>query len=52
MHRWLQDFEYRISPGIGIFSGTSLIVIVITLLTVSLEATRTAMLNPVKNLRE
>ena len=52
MHRWLQDFEYRISPGIGIFAGTSLIVIVITLLTVSLEATRTAMLNPVKNLRE
>jgi putative ABC transport system permease protein len=50
--KWLQDFEYRISPGIGVFVGTSLLVILITLVTVSLEATRTAMMNPVKNLRE
>jgi putative ABC transport system permease protein len=52
MHRWLQDFEYRVSPGIGVFAGTALLVLLVTLLTVSLEAARTAMINPVKNLRE
>ncbi|HWK07684.1 MAG TPA: ABC transporter permease [Puia sp.] len=52
MNRWLQDFEYRVSPGIWIFAGTSLLVLLITLVTVSLEAMRTAMINPVKNLKE
>ena len=52
MHRWLQDFEYRISPGAWIFVSTALLVFLITIATVSLEAMRTAMSNPVKNLRE
>jgi putative ABC transport system permease protein len=52
MHRWLQDFEYRISPGVWIFVGTALLVLLITVMTVSLEAMRAAMSNPVKNLRE
>jgi putative ABC transport system permease protein len=52
MNRWLQDFEYRVSPRIWIFAGSSLLVLLITLVTVSLEAMRTAMINPVKNLKE
>jgi putative ABC transport system permease protein len=52
MNRWLQDFEYRVSPGIWVYAGSALLVLLIMLLTVSLEAGRTAMINPVKNLRE
>lgn len=52
MSRWLQDFEYRVSPSGWIFAGTAVLVLLITLVTVSLEAMRTAMINPVKNLKE
>jgi putative ABC transport system permease protein len=52
MHRWLQDFVYRTSMEWWIFVIAGVVVIFLTLATVSIQATRTAMLNPVKNLKE
>jgi putative ABC transport system permease protein len=52
MHRWLQDFAYRTTIAWWIFLLAGVVVIFLTLATVSITATRTAMLNPVKNLKE
>ncbi|WCT11071.1 ABC transporter permease [Mucilaginibacter jinjuensis] len=51
MYQWLQGFAYRISidPGVFIISGTS--ILLITILTVSFQAIKAAMANPVKSLR-
>ncbi len=51
MYQWLQGFAYRISIGPGVFliSGTS--ILLITILTVSFQAIKAAMANPVKSLR-
>lgn len=51
MNKWLQDFEYRISIGWWIFLAAGLIAIVIALLTVSMQAIKAAVSNPVKSLR-
>lgn len=49
-HMWLSDFAYRTDIGIGIFVIAALIVVMITLLTVSVQSIRAAMSNPVKSL--
>ncbi|MBN9382035.1 MAG: ABC transporter permease [Chitinophagaceae bacterium] len=51
MHRWLQDFSYRVDIGIWVFIASAGLVVVITLATVSIQAVKTALLNPAKNLR-
>lgn len=51
MHNWLQGFAYRIAIGIEVFIISGIAVIVITLLTVSFHAIRSAIANPVGNLR-
>jgi putative ABC transport system permease protein len=51
MHRWLADFSYRTTIGWWVFVVAGLLVVVITLATVSIQAVRTALLNPVKNLK-
>lgn len=51
MHRWLADFVYRISISWWIFLLAGLLVMVITVVTVSIQAVKTALLNPVKNLK-
>ena len=51
MHRWLQDFSYRVDIGVWSFVASAVLVIAITLATVSIQAVKTALLNPVKNLR-
>jgi putative ABC transport system permease protein len=51
MHRWLQDFAYRVQISwwvFGISAGSALLV---ALLTVSFQAVKAAMANPVKTLR-
>lgn len=48
---WLQEFAYRISLGVGIFLFASLIALGIALLTVSYQAIRAAIANPVDALR-
>ncbi len=51
MHRWLQNYAYRIDMGVGIFLITILISVVIAWLTVGYRAIKAAVANPVKSLR-
>jgi putative ABC transport system permease protein len=51
MNRWLQDFQYRTTMSWWVFVLAGLVVLAITLATVSIQALRTALLNPVKNLK-
>jgi putative ABC transport system permease protein len=51
MHSWLQDFAYRIDISWWIFIGAGLVALLIALATVSVQALKAAMANPVNNLR-
>jgi putative ABC transport system permease protein len=51
MHHWLQDYAYRISIGWGVFALAGALAAVITLVSVGLQALRSALANPVKSLR-
>ena len=51
MRRWLQDFAYRINIGWEIFAVAAVLAIGIALLTVSFQAVKAALSNPVKSLR-
>lgn len=51
MHRWLADFAYRIDISWWIFLLAGVIAAAIALLTVSTQAIKAAITNPVKNLR-
>jgi len=51
MNHWLQDFAYRITIGWDIFALAALLAIGIAVLTVSFQAVKAALANPVKSLR-
>lgn len=51
MDRWLKDFAYRISLGIGIFLVSGALALAIAWLTVSFQAVKAALINPVDALR-
>jgi putative ABC transport system permease protein len=51
MHKWLQDFAYRISIGWWVFAITGFVALLIALLTISLQSFKVAVSNPVKSLR-
>lgn len=51
MHQWLQDFAYRITLSPLIFVGAGVMALAIALATISFQAVRAAMANPVKSLR-
>lgn len=51
MNRWLQNFAYRINIGIGIFLLSAMAAFVIALATVSYQAVKAALANPVESLR-
>jgi putative ABC transport system permease protein len=51
VNKWLEGYPYRITVGWGLFVMTGVLVILIALATVSIQAVRTAMANPVKSLR-
>lgn len=51
MSNWLEDYAYRINISLWVFIITGIIAIGIALLTVGLQAIRTALINPVKSLR-
>jgi putative ABC transport system permease protein len=51
MNQWLQGFAYRIHIGAGVFVIATASVIIITILTVSFQAIKAAIANPVKSLR-
>jgi ABC-type antimicrobial peptide transport system permease subunit len=50
-HNWLQSFAYHTSVGTGIFLLTFMVMIVLTLCTISYQAIKAAVENPVKSLR-
>ena len=51
MDKWLRDYTYRINISWGIFLIAGIIAITIALVTVSFQAIRAAVANPVKSLR-
>jgi putative ABC transport system permease protein len=51
MHRWLQNYQYRIEISWWIFLIAGLLAIIIALMTVSFQAIKAAIANPVKSLR-
>jgi putative ABC transport system permease protein len=50
-NKWLQDFTYRIDISWWMFAIAACIVLLIALLTISFQAIRAALSNPVKSLR-
>jgi len=51
MHSWLQQYEYRAAISWWIFAAAGLGALFITLLTVSHQTIKVALMNPVKSLR-
>lgn len=51
MHKWLEDFAYRVSIEWWMLAGAGLIALVIALVTVAFHAVRAALTNPVESLR-
>jgi putative ABC transport system permease protein len=51
MNRWLENFAYRIDISWTVFVVTALIALLIALFTISFQAIKAAIANPVKSLR-
>ena len=49
--KWLQNYPYRITQSWWLFAGAAVLVIMIALVTVSFQAIKAAMSNPVESLR-
>jgi putative ABC transport system permease protein len=50
-NKWLQNYPYRITLSWWLFAFAAILVIMIALITVSFQAIRAAIANPVKSLR-
>jgi putative ABC transport system permease protein len=51
MHNWLNDFAYRINLSAWIFIAAAMLALFIALATISYQAIKAALANPVKSLR-
>ena len=51
LQNWLQKYSYRINIGAGVFILAAAVALVITLVTISFQAIKAAIANPVKSLR-
>lgn len=51
LNKWLQDFAYRVTIGWWVFGLAAVIALVIAVVTVSTQAIRAAVINPVQSLR-
>ncbi|HJP62923.1 MAG TPA: FtsX-like permease family protein, partial [Mucilaginibacter sp.] len=51
LSNWLQKYAYRISIGPDVFVLSAMMAIIITLITISFQSIKTALINPVKSLR-
>ncbi|MNE69676.1 FtsX-like permease family protein [compost metagenome] len=51
MHKWLEDFAYRTNIGWSVFLIAGILAITIALITVSFQAIKAAIANPVKSLK-
>ncbi|HRP56359.1 ABC transporter permease [Agriterribacter sp.] len=51
MHKWLEDFAYRINISLWVFVLSALVAVVIAMATIGLQVIKAAIANPVKSLR-
>ena len=51
MNQWLQDFAYRVNIGWWVFAIAATLALGIAFITVSFQAIKAAVANPVKSLR-
>lgn len=51
MEKWLQDYPYRIHINISVFIVAGALALLIAIITVSVQAVRAALMNPVKSIR-
>ena len=51
MHNWIQDYAYRINVSWRLFAAGGLIAIIIALATISFQALKAALADPIKSLR-
>lgn len=51
MNSWLNDFAYRIAIGWWVFAGALALALLIAMCTLSFQAIKAALMNPVKSLR-
>lgn len=51
MNEWLKNYQYKTSINVEVFVVVILVAMIITLLTVSFQAIKAAIANPVKSLR-
>ncbi len=51
MHNWLQDYAYRINIGWWAFVVTGVVAVMIAFITISFQAVKSAVANPVTSLR-
>ncbi len=51
MHRWLQNYAYRVSIGADVFLLAGGALLLVTVLTVGAQALKAALVNPIKSLR-
>lgn len=51
MHKWLQDFAYRITISWWVFALAALVAVIIAMSTIFLQVVKSAIANPVKSLR-
>jgi putative ABC transport system permease protein len=51
MNKWLSNYQYRTTINWWVFVGSGLLVIIIALITISFQAIKAAIANPVKSLR-
>lgn len=51
MHKWLQDYAYRVDIGWGVFAVAGILALLIALFTISFQAIRAAVANPAVSLK-
>jgi putative ABC transport system permease protein len=51
MHGWLQTYYYRITIGPGVFIASAVAAVGVTIITISVQAIKAALANPVESLR-
>jgi len=51
MNRWLQGFAYKINIGFAVFVFAALLAFLIAFVTISFQAIRAALANPVDSLK-
>jgi len=51
LQNWLQQYYYRINIGPGVFIASAILPIVIAIFTISFQAIKAAVANPVRSLR-